>query len=376
MMHKRFSQIVCILFFTMIFISGCGSRDGSADGSADGAAEGATEPASASDANDGSIRADDIFQIVATTTQAADLAHILSEGIDGIEITALMGAGVDPHLYQPTESDVTAMNQADLILYSGLHLEGQFDQVFEALEEQGGLIYSMGQAVKDAGFIIGATEAMAETLGPDDPHFWFDPRNWEVATTDLAETLAELDPDHSDASQANAEAYMTQLAKLYTWAEEGMTSVADGQRYLVTSHDAFQYFGAAFGWQMAAIQGISTADEAGVGDIQGTVNFVIENQIPVLFVESSLPPDTVEAVLAAIADEGGEARIGVRELYSDAMDAPSVFGGTYIGMLAANVYTILQSYECAGSEAALPAGPDDLLPIPPDELIAVDCEEA
>jgi len=159
-----------------------------------------------------------------------------------------MGAGVDPHLYQPTESDVTAMNQADLILYSGLHLEGQFDQVFEALEEQGGLIYSMGQAVKDAGFIIGATEAMAETLGPDDPHFWFDPRNWEVATTDLAETLAELDPDHSDAYQANAEAYMTQLAKLYTWAEEGMTSVADGQRYLVTSHDAFQYFGAAFGW--------------------------------------------------------------------------------------------------------------------------------
>ena len=118
----------------------------------------------------------------------------------------------------------------------------------------------------------------------------------------------------------------------------------EAQRYLVTSHDAFQYFGAAFGWQMAGIQGISTEDETGVGDIQRTAQFVVEQNIPVLFVESSISPDTIEAVQAAIEAEGGSVRVGVRELYSDAMGMPGTFPGTYIGMIAENVYTILQSY--------------------------------
>ena len=316
---------------------------------------------------------DGTFRIVTTTTQASDLATILTEGVAGIEITPLMGAGVDPHLYQPTESDITAMNAADMVIYSGLHLEGQFDAVFEALKEQGVLIYSLSQPVKEAGFVIGIFDGGQEQSGTDDPHFWFDPYNWEVTTLDLAETLAALDPDNADTYKSNAAAYGAQLRALYAWADEGMRSVPDNQRFLVTSHDAFQYFGAAFGWQMAAIQGISTEDEAGVGDIQGTVQFVVEQEIPVLFVESSIPPNTIEAVQAAIIANGGKARVGVRELYSDAMGVPGTFGGTYIGMIAENVYTILQSYQCAEAQVLIPDWPHSIAPAPPEELLTVDC---
>ena len=265
------------------------------------------------------------------------------------------------------------MNAADMVIYSGLHLEGQFDAVFEALKEQGVLIYSLSQPVKEAGFVIGTFDVGQEQSGTDDPHFWFDPYNWEVTTLDLAETLAALDPDNADTYRSNAAAYGSQLRALYAWADEGMRSVPDNQRFLVTSHDAFQYFGAAFGWQMAAIQGISTEDEAGVGDIQGTVQFVVEQEIPVLFVESSIPPNTIEAVQAAIIANGGKTRVGVRELYSDAMGVPGTFGGTYIGMIAENVYTILQSYQCAEAQVLIPDWPHSIGPAPPEELLTVDC---
>lgn len=319
------------------------------------------------------VGAQDTLRIVTTTTQATDITRILTEDADGVTITPLMGAGVDPHLYQPTEADIAAMNEADVVVYSGLHLEGQFDAVFEALREQGVVIYALSQPVKDAGFVIGAFDVEADQLGADDPHFWFDPRNWEITTLDLAATLAEIDSTNAEIYQTNAAAYVEQLQMLYTWADAGMRAVPGGQRYIVTSHDAFQYFGAAFGWRMAAIQGISTEDEAGVGDIQGTVDFVIDNTIPVLFVESSIPPNTIEAVIEAVASEGGEVRIGVRELYSDAMGEPDTFGGTYIGMIAENVYTTLQSYQCAGVEIEIPAWNPDVQPVPPDEILNAEC---
>ncbi|MGB1286954.1 MAG: metal ABC transporter solute-binding protein, Zn/Mn family, partial [Aggregatilineales bacterium] len=310
---------------------------------------------------------DDTLKIVATTTQASDIAHILTESIETVEITSLMGAGVDPHLYQPTESDIRAMNEADMVIYSGLHLEGQFDAVFEALGEQGIEIVSLGKAVKDAGFIVGGFTLSDELVDVDDPHFWFDPRNWEVSVQALADELSDIDPDNADIYTENAESYIADLVTLYEWANDGMRALPDNQRFLVTSHDAFQYFGAAFGWQMFSIQGLSTEDEAGVGDIQEVVDFIMSNDIPVIYIESSLPPDTVDAVVAAVVNEGGTLRVGVRELYSDAMGEPDTFGGTYIGMIAENVYTILQSYECADVDVTIPDFPDNLEPVP-DEV--------
>jgi len=318
---------------------------------------------------------DEALNIVATTTQAADLVNILADGADGVTITALMGAGVDPHLYQPTEADIAAMNQADMLVYSGLNLEGQFDTVFRALGEQGVVTFALGQPVKDAGFVVGGFDLSDDLTNVDDPHFWFEPRNWEISTSGLADALADLDPANADIYTTNADAYLEDLQALYDWADEGMRSVPSEQRYLVTSHDAFQYFGAAFGWRVFGIQGLSTEDEAGVGDIQGTVDFVIDNDIPVLFVESSIAPNTVQAVVEAVDAAGGEVRIGVRELYSDAMGDPGTFGGTYTGMITENVLTILQSYECAGVDVTIPDWPDDLEPSPPDDLLDVDCDE-
>lgn len=316
-------------------------------------------------------RDDGVFRIVTTTTQAADLARIVTQGANGVEIVALMGAGVDPHLYQPTEADVRAISRGDVLVYSGLHLEGQFDAVFEALEEQGVPVYALSDPVRRAGFVIGAFDPEAAQLGSDDPHFWFDPRNWEITVLDFAETMAALNPANAAVYRSNAQPYAAGLRLLYEWADAGMRSVPGTQRYLVTSHDAFQYFGAAFGWRMAAIQGISTEDEAGVGDIDETVDFVIDNDIPVLFVESSIPPDTIEAVQEAIQAAGGSVQLGVRELFSDAMGEPQEFGGTYVGMIAQNVLTVLQSYRAAGVDVVIPAWPDGLTPVPPENLLNV-----
>ncbi|MCS7070177.1 MAG: zinc ABC transporter substrate-binding protein, partial [Anaerolinea sp.] len=323
----------------------------------------------------GPIRADQArLTIVATTTQAADLSRILTADVPGIEVVALMGAGVDPHLYQPTEADIIAMSRADLIVYSGLRLEGQFDAVFRALSERGRRVFALGQPVKVAGFIVGGFTLGDAYIDVDDPHFWFDPRNWALAAQALGAELARLDPDYAGVYTANAEAYAADLEALFAWADAGMRSVALEQRYLVTSHDAFYYFSAAFGWRTAAVQGLSTRDEAGVGDIQAIVDFVRAHDVPVLFVESSIPPATIQAVIAAVNADGGAVRTGVRDLYSDAMGAPETFGGTYVGMFAQNVYTILQSYQCAGVPVTIPPWPEGLEPSPPPELLTVDCD--
>lgn len=366
MFTRRF--LLSILTCTLLMLAACSQGGGETP-----AAETSSNEAAAGSASGSGARSDGVLRIVATTTQAADIAQVMTAGVSDVEITPLMGAGVDPHLYQPTESDIAAMNEADMVVYSGLNLEGQFDAVFDALGQQGVRINSMGAPVKAAGFTIGGFELSDELVDVDDPHFWFDPRNWELTIVDLADTLATIDPDNSETYGANADAYMAQMTTLFEWAESGLNSVDDSQRFIVTSHDAFQYYGQAFGWQMEGIQGLSTEDEAGVGDIQGTVDFIIENNIPVVFVESSIPPDTIEAVIEAVDAAGGEVRIGVRELYSDAMGEPGTFGGTYVGMIAENTFTILQSYQCAGLEVTIPDWPDGLEPIPDDAILNPDC---
>ncbi len=312
---------------------------------------------------------DNRLKVVATTTQAADAVKILAG--DLVDLTALMGAGVDPHLYQPTEANIRAMNEADLVIYSGLSLEGQFDEVFQALGERNIRIYAMSDPVKEAGFIIGGFDLSEELQDVDDPHYWFDPRNWSDSIMGIAEVLSEEDPRNAETYLSNAQAYQEDLQTLYIWALEAMSQVPEGQRVLVTSHDAFNYFGDAFGWEVRGLQGLSTEDEAGVGDVQSIVEFVIENEIPVMFVESSVPPDAIESVQEAAQAQGFDVGIGVRELFSDAMGDPDTFGGTYIGMLAQNVITVLQSY---GFD--IPEWDADLEPVPPTELLDMsDTEE-
>jgi len=308
-------------------------------------------------------------KIVATTTQASDLVTILLGDLVGTEVqlTALLGAGVDPHLYKPTESDIAAMGEADAIFYSGLHLEGQFDTVFNALRERGIVTYAISTPVKEQGFTFGGFTLSEELVDVDDPHFWFDPRNWELATAGTAEALSELLPQHADSISANAEAYIGDLQTLYVWAVEAMSVVPEDQRVLITSHDAFNYFGDALGWEVRGLQGLSTQDEAGVADIQAIAAYVVERNISVMFVESSVSPDAIEAVRESVTAGGGRVAIAPRHLFSDAMGAPGDFGGTYIGMLAENVSVIVMSF---GYD--LPAWPDGLLPEMPQELLTLE----
>ena len=369
-MRFKATKTIFSLLLIVLLATACAGSESTADPDTASNESGATSSKNTADGVD----ADGTFNIVATTTQALDITNILTEGANNVQVTGLMGAGVDPHLYQPTESDIAAMNEADMVVYSGLFLEGQFDTVFDALREQGVLIYALSDPVKQGGFTIGGFELSEELVDVDDPHFWFDPRNWELTVTDLGEALAGIDPDNADTYNANSEAYATQMTALFDWANENMRSVDEGQRFLVTSHDAFQYFGGAFGWQMTAIQGLSTEDEAGVGDIQETVDFIIDNNIPVVFVESSIPPDTIEAVIEAVDAAGGSVRLGVREMYSDAMGEPGTFGGTYVGMIAENVYTVLQSYQCEGADVTILDWPAGLTPEPPSDILNVSCE--
>lgn len=306
------------------------------------------------------------LRIVATTTQASDLITILAGDLAGdvIDITPLMGAGVDPHLYKPTEADITAMSSADAIVYSGLHLEGQFDMVFNALSERGVRIYAISKPVKDAGYTFGGFTLSDELVNVDDPHFWFDPRNWQMSAEGAAAFLTSLLPDYADTFAANRDHYIEQLDLLYAWGQEAMNTVPEAQRVLVTSHDAFQYFGSAFEWDVRGLQGISTVDEAGIADIREIASFVVDRQIPVMFVESSVPPDAIEAVQEAVRSGGGSVDIGLMHLYSDAMGARDEFGGTYIGMLAQNIAIIVRSFGYT-----LPAWPDGVTPVLPESLV-------
>lgn len=303
--------------------------------------------------------------VVATTTQAADAVRVI--GGEDVELIALMGAGVDPHLYSPTEADISAMNNADMLVYMGLNLEGQFGEVIEALGETDVRVVSLGRPVQRAGFTIGGFDLSEEFENVDDPHFWFDPRNWQISINTLAEELAMLLPEQAETFTERAAAYNAQLDTLYEWGVNAIEQLPEELRVLVTSHDAFQYFGDAFGLQVEAVQGLSTEDEAGVGDVQEVVNYVVENDIPVLFVESSIPRNTIESVVEAAQSQGQEVTIGVRELYSDAMGAPEDFSGAYTGMLSENIITILQSY---GVE--IPDYPETLEPQPPADLLNLD----
>lgn len=317
----------------------------------------------------GSLAAQDdaLPLVVATTTQARDALEIVAG--ERIELIGLMGAGVDPHLYRPTEADVRAMNRADAIFYSGLHLEGQFGDVLGALGERDVLVVALSDPVKKAGFTIGGFTLSEAYSDVDDPHFWFDPRNWQLGIDYVAEQLALLDPAGADLYAQRAADYNDQLDLLFDWAGEAMAAVPEEQRVLVTSHDAFQYFGQAFDWEVRGLQGLSTEDEAGVADVQALVDFVIERDIPVLFVESSVPPNAIESVREGAAAQGHDIGVGLRELYSDAMGAPGDFGGTYVGMLAENVSTVIQSWGLA-----LPPWPDELLPALPEALLEIDAE--
>jgi len=268
------------------------------------------------------------IQVVATTGHVADAVR--NVGGQRVAVEALMGPGVDPHLYKASAGDVIKIQNADVVMYNGLELEGRMIDIFERLGRTKPT-YAIAEAIPKE-----LLRSPPEFEGAYDPHVWFDPILWSYAVDEVARRLSELDPSSAATYAANAAGYRAELAGLDRYTRRKIESIPPSSRVLITAHDAFGYFGERYGMQVRGLQGISTASEAGAADVQGLARFIAENDIRAIFVESSVPQATIEAVQAAVQARGKQVAIG-GQLYSDALGEPGTPEGTYIGMFRYNV---------------------------------------
>lgn len=275
------------------------------------------------------------IRVVATTGMVADV--VKNVGGDRVQVTGLMGPGVDPHLYKPSERSVIALSDADAIFYNGLHLEAGMGKVFERME--GGV---KTVAITD-GIDRSQLSAPPEFQGHYDPHVWFDVGLWIDTVNTVRDALSTMDPAHASEYHTNAEEYLVELEELDQYVRLQALRIPADQRVLITAHDAFNYFGRAYGFEVRGLQGISTASEAGTADVQALADFIVERGIPAIFVESSVPTRTIEAVQAAVRARGYDVKIG-GQLFSDAMGNPGTPEGSYLGMVRANIDTIVQAF--------------------------------
>lgn len=258
-------------------------------------------------------------------------------GGDKVIVHGLMGAGVDPHLYKASEGDVSKLSNANMIIYNGLHLEGKLVEVFEKMERQQLNTVAVADALDKKDLIASALFASNY-----DPHIWFNVEYWEKITVYVSDKLAEQLPEHRDYFKANANNYITQLKKLKQDLDAEIATLPVDKRRLVTAHDAFNYFGKAFEFDVVGLQGLSTATEAGVQDVQKTAAYIIDHKVKAVFIESSVPRRTIEALTASVNSKNHKVVIG-GTLYSDALGNQDTPEGTYIGMLKFNVHTIVEA---------------------------------
>lgn len=269
-------------------------------------------------------------RVVATTGMIADLVHRVAG--DTVEVQQLMGPGIDPHLYKPKESAIRKLFQADLILYNGLHLEGKMNRLWQK---------NSHKAVPVSRDI--PENVLLEDEGEHDPHIWFDVSLWIPALAVVEERLIALQPAHAERYRHNAAEYRKELETLHRWVREELAQVPESRRVLVTAHDAFRYFGRAYHIEVVGLQGVSTANEAGLSKVREVVDLIVKRKIKAIFVESSVPTDGIEAVREGCLRRGHDVLIADGELFSDAMDEPGQPGGTYPGMVRENVKLIVRN---------------------------------
>lgn len=276
-------------------------------------------------------QSEDVIRVVTTIAQIGEPLSVI--GGERVEVISLMGPGVDPHLYNASQGDIKKLQNADVVFYNGLNLEGNMTEVFEQIGKTRPVL-----AVAEA---IPSERLLTDEDGAVDPHIWFDIDLWQLALEEAVEELKELSPDDAELFEENKQAYFAKLAELREEAAKLKTIPSD-QRVLVTAHDAFGYFGRMHDMEVAGLQGLSTQDEIGLSDIQAVIDLLVERQIPAVFVESTIPEDTIRSVVDGAAQRGAEVKLG-GELFSDAMGEAGTEEGTYIGMYRHNVDTIYQA---------------------------------
>lgn len=275
------------------------------------------------------------LRVVATTTMIADLVKNI--GGERIELKGLMKAGVDPHLYKATEGDINLLLSADIVFYNGLHLEGKLVELFEKMNKRGRNIFPISDGI-DKSLLIRS----AEFANNYDPHIWFDIGIWKKSAEYVSKKISDIDSSNKDYYYNNLKKYLNELDSAEKVIKQKVNELTKERRILITAHDAFNYFGRAYDFEVRGLQGISTLSEASVFDVQNLANFIIEKNIKAIFVESSVPIKNIEALRQSVKSKGKEIKIG-GELYSDSLgniDSPE---GTYIGMMIYNVNTIINS---------------------------------
>jgi len=285
----------------------------------------------------GSAMAAEKVQATATIGMVADL--VKQVGGDRVEVTQLMGPGVDPHLYKPTSKDATTLSKADVIFYSGLMLEGRMADLFTRLARSGRKVYAVTESVPK-----GELLEPAEFEGHYDPHLWFDVSLWAETVPTIVQGLSDVDPEGIEEYKANAAALMEKLAELDEWNKDTAAKLPEEKRILVTSHDAYNYFGRAYGFDVIGLQGVSTVSEAALADIASLVDFIKKQGVKAIFVETSVNPEAIQRV----AQDAG-VKVG-GELFSDAMGEPGEMKdgydvGTYDGMVRYNMKTIVDALD-------------------------------
>lgn len=282
---------------------------------------------------------------VATVGMITDAVRHVGGG--RVAVTGLMGQGIDPHLYKASPGDVRAMADADVVFYNGLHLEGRMAEVIERMASRTTVV-RVTEAIDPA-----LLRSPPEFEGQPDPHVWFDVSLWRSVVGRVEQALARTDPDGADHYARSAAEHAALLDELHGYAAASLASVPPAGRVLVTAHDAFGYFGRAYGLEVLAIQGISTDSEASLRDINALVDTLVSRKVPAVFIESSVPRKTVDALVQGCAGRGHAVVVG-GELFSDALGAPGTLEGTYVGMVLHNVRTITRALGGAPPEA-LPA---------------------
>lgn len=296
-------------------------------------------------------------RVVASVGMVGDVAAELAGSC--AQVDTLMGPGIDPHSYRATASDVRVVQDADLVLYVGLGLEARLGEVLARLASRTRVV-----AVGDDG--VDVADRRIGDGGTVDPHAWMDPDLWRSVAASIAAALAEVVPaECTDDLRDRAAAYDALLGDLDAWTAATIASVPEGARVLVTAHDAFEYFGRAYGLEVVGLQGLSTVAEASLADVRATADLIAERGVPAVFVESTINPRTIEAVRVAARDRGSEVALG-GELFSDAFGSAGTPEGTYVGMIVHNAATVATAL--GGAPAALPTALADWLARWPEGL--------
>jgi manganese/zinc/iron transport system substrate-binding protein len=269
------------------------------------------------------------LNVVTTTGMVKDM--VVNIGGDRVTVEAIMKEGVDPHLYQPTAADVRKVLAADLVFANGLNLEGRMTDVFERSRTMGKNVVLVTDGIQEDVFI-----ESADYPGEPDPHVWHDVTQWSTGIPVVVAALSKADPEGAAHYEAHGARYADRLNGLNGYVTWVMSSVPMNQRVLITAHDAFGYFGQAYGIEVRGVQGISTESEAGIADINELVDFIVANGITAVFIESSVNDRNVRALIEGAKERGQDVVIG-GTLYSDSMGAPGTWKGTYEGMIEHNV---------------------------------------